>query len=52
MRLTRDKIGPNNLETNFYMATFLMNFKERFFEANKYIEKALLIMPSNPKQFR
>ena len=42
------RLAPNNFETNFYMGSFLMHFKDRFADANKYIEKALL----SPQQIR
>ena len=41
------QLAPNNFETNFYMGSFLMHFKERFEEAKEYIEKALMIAPTN-----
>ena len=41
------RLAPNNFETNFYMGSFLMHFKDRFADANKYIEKALVIAPAN-----
>ena len=41
------QLAPNNFETNFYMGSFLMHFKDRFADANKYIEKALVIAPAN-----
>ena len=40
------RLAPNKFETNFYMGSFLMHFKDRFSDANKYIEKALLIAPA------
>ena len=43
------RLAPNNFETNFYMGSYLMNFKERMPEAEKYIEKALVIAPANQK---
>jgi hypothetical protein len=43
------KLAPNNFETNFYMASYLIHFKERFEEARKYIEKVLAIAPANPE---
>ena len=41
------KLAPNNFETNFYMGSFLMHFQDRSTEAKEYIEKALVIAPSN-----
>ena len=40
-------LAPNNIETNFYMASFLMQFKDRFEEARDYIEQALIISPDS-----
>lgn len=41
------RLAPNNFETNFYMGSFLMHFRDRLAEANEYIEKALVIAPTN-----
>ena len=41
------QLAPNNFKANFYMGSFLMNFEDRFFDAQKYIEKALVIAPAN-----
>jgi tetratricopeptide (TPR) repeat protein len=43
------QLAPNNFETNFYMGSYLMNFKDRLPEADEYIEKALVIAPTNEK---
>lgn len=43
------KLAPKNFETNFYMASFLIHFKDRFKEAQEYIKKALDIAPTHPK---
>jgi tetratricopeptide (TPR) repeat protein len=43
------QLAPNNFETNFYMGSYLMNFKDRLPEADEYIEKALVIVPTNEK---
>ena len=41
------QLAPNSFETNFYMGSFLMHFKDHFADATKYIEKALVIAPAN-----
>jgi tetratricopeptide (TPR) repeat protein len=41
------RLAPNNFETNFYMGSFLMHFQDRLAEAKEYIEKALVIAPTN-----
>ena len=41
------RLAPNSFETNFYMGSFLIHFKDRFSDANIYIDKALVIDPAN-----
>lgn len=41
------KLAPQNFETNFYMGSFLIHFKDRLGEAKAYIEKALAIAPTH-----